>query len=126
MRSSSAADASGGAVPPVEHTERAEGVPAARRPHAALEVEVDATRVDAVEQPPAVGLPLRSHDLHGLRHPGIRVRARPAEVVERAQHVVAPVVGERELKICRVDDLAGALAAEQAALEQVLLTAAPG
>src|SRR4249919_1102903 len=123
---SSAADASGGAIPPVEHPERAEGVPAARRPHAVLDVEVDPTRVDAVDQPPAVRLPFRPHHLHGLCHPGIRDRARPAEVVERAQHVVVPVVGESEIEICRVGDRAGALAAEQAALEEVLLTAAPG
>jgi hypothetical protein len=75
MRSPSAAEALGGAVPPGEHPEGSEGVPAARRSDAALEVEVDATRVDTVEQPPAVGLPLRSHDLHGLRHPGILVGA---------------------------------------------------
>ena len=82
--------------------------------------------MDAVEQPPAVGLPLGPHDLDGLRHPGIRVRAGAAEVVERAQHVVAPVVREREVEIRRIDDLARALAAEQAALEQVLLPAAAG
>ena len=82
--------------------------------------------MDAVEQPPAVGLPPGPHDLHGLRHPGIRARARAAEVIERAQHVVAPVVGEREVEICRIGDLAGALAAEQAAFEQILLPAAAG
>ena len=82
--------------------------------------------MDALQQPPAVGLPLGPHDLHGLRHPGIRVRARPAEVIERAQHVVAPVIGEREVEIRRIGDLAGALAAEQAALEQILLPAAAG
>jgi len=73
----------GGAVPPVEHPQGAQGVEPARRPGAALAVEVDAAGVDAVEQPSAVGLPLRSHDVHGLRHPGIKVCARPAEVVER-------------------------------------------
>ena len=71
-------------VPPVEHPERADGVPATGRSDAALEIEVDATRMDPVEQPPAVGLPLGPHDLGGLRHPGIRVRARPAEVIEQA------------------------------------------
>lgn len=55
MRSCSMVEASGGPVPPLEHPERAEGVPAARRAHAALEVEVDVTRVDPVERPPAVG-----------------------------------------------------------------------
>jgi hypothetical protein len=82
--------------------------------------------MDAVEQPPAVGLPLGPHDLDGLRHPGIRVRARTAEVIERAQHVVAPVVREREVEIRRIGGLARALATEQAALEQILLPAAPG
>ena len=85
-----------------------------------------ATRMDAVERPPAIGLPLGPHDLDGLGHPGIGVRARVAEVVEGAQHVVAPVVREREVEILRVDDFARALATEQVALEQVLLPAAAG
>jgi hypothetical protein len=82
--------------------------------------------MDPVEQPPAVGLPLRPHDRNGLRHPAIRVRPRPSEVVECAQHVVVPVVRKRELEISRYGDLPCAPATEQAALEQVLLTAAPG
>jgi Nucleotidyltransferase domain len=44
------------------------------------------------------GLPLGSRDLDGFRHPGIRVGARAAEVIERAQYVVMPVIGERELE----------------------------
>jgi hypothetical protein len=44
--------------PPVEHPERAEGVPATGGSDAALEVKVDAARMDAVEQPAAVGLSL--------------------------------------------------------------------
>ena len=32
--------------------------------------------MDAVEQPPAVGLPLRPHDLDGLGHPGVRIARR--------------------------------------------------
>ena len=36
------------------------------------------------------------HD-HRLGHPGVWVRARPPEVVQRTQHVVVPVVREREL-----------------------------
>ena len=82
--------------------------------------------MDPVEQPPAVGLLSRPYDRHRLRHAGIRVRARPSEVVERAQHVVVPVVGERELEVLGIDHLAGAQAAEQAALQQILLTATTG
>jgi hypothetical protein len=48
---------------------------------------VDSTRMDAVEPPSAVGLPLGPHELDRLGHPGIRVRARSAQVVECAQHV---------------------------------------
>ena len=43
--------------PTVEHPERAEGVPATGRFDAVLEIDVDAARMDAVERPPAVGLP---------------------------------------------------------------------
>ena len=61
---------SGAVSPPVEHPQRAEGVPAARRSDAVLEVEVDATRMDAVEQPAAVGLPLGPHDARRPRPSG--------------------------------------------------------
>src|ERR1044072_7745378 len=47
---------SGDSVPPIEHPECPESVPAARRAHTGLKIEVDAARMDAVEQPPAVGL----------------------------------------------------------------------
>src|SRR5689334_18676101 len=116
---------SGDTVPPVEHPECAEGVPAARRA-CALEIEVDAARVDAVEPPPAVGLPLGLHERYRFCHPGIGVRARVPEVVERTQHVVVPVVRKCELQIGQPDHGPGALAAEQAALKQVFLTAAAG
>jgi hypothetical protein len=46
------------AFPPVEHPERAEGVPAARLPRVTLQGEVDAAGMDAVKQPAAVRLPL--------------------------------------------------------------------
>ena len=82
----------------------------------------DATGMDAVEQPAAVGLLLRPHHLDCLGHTGIGFGFGRPEVVERAEHVVVPVVGERELEIGRLCNFAGALAAEQAALEQVVLT----
>ena len=82
--------------------------------------------MDAIEQPSAVGLPLGLHDRDGFRHPGLRDRARLAEVVESAQHVVAPVVREREVEKGRIGNLTGALAAEQVALEQILFPAAAG
>ena len=87
---------------------------------AAIDSEVDATRVDAVEQPAPVRLVPQAHDLHGRSHSGIRLGARLPEVVERAQHVVVPVAREGEVEIRRIGDLAGAPVAEQAALEQVL------
>jgi subtilase family serine protease len=46
------------AFPPVEHAERAEGVPATRLACTTLKGEVDATGMDAVERPAAVRLPL--------------------------------------------------------------------
>ena len=95
------------AFPPVEHPERAEGVPATRLPRATLKGEVDAAGMDAVEQPAAVRLPLRANNLHGFCHPGVRLGARTPEVVERTQHVVVPVVREREVQIRRIGDLAG-------------------
>src|ERR1700733_11728929 len=82
--------------------------------------------MEAVEQPPAVGLPLALHDRYRLRRPGIRVRTRPPEVVERTQHVVVPVVRKYELEVRGLDDGPRGLAAEQGALEQVFLTVPAG
>lgn len=62
-----AVGASGCAVRPVEYSERAEGVPPARRPYPGLDIQVHAARVDSVEEPSAVVLLPRSHDGHGLR-----------------------------------------------------------
>jgi len=39
---------------------------------------MDLAWMDAVEQPAAIGLPLRPQHFHRLRHPGIRVRTRPS------------------------------------------------
>src|SRR3954447_20997880 len=113
------------AIPPVQDPQRSEGVPTTRRADLALDVEVDATGVDPVEQPPAVGLALRPHELDALGHARIGVGARVAEVVEGAQHVVVPVVGEREVEVLGLHHVARALAPEEAPLEQVLLAAAP-
>ena len=48
--------------------------------------------MDAVEQPPAVGLPPGPHDRYRRRHPGIGVRARPPEVVQRTQLATGEMV----------------------------------
>ena len=60
--------------------------------------------MDAVQQPPAVGLLLGLHGGYRLRHPGLWGRARPPEIVQRTRHVVVPVVRKRELQIRRLDD----------------------
>lgn len=77
---------SGAFVPPSEHPERAEGVPAARSARAPFKMEVHAARVD---------------------------------VVECAQHVVVPVVRERELRILRLDEGPGALASAAVAVDAI-------
>src|SRR3954454_460704 len=110
-------------VPPVEHPKRAEGVPTAWFADLSLEVEVHPAGVDPVEQPAPVGLAFGPHDLDRLGHTRIRFGPSAAEVVEGAQHVVAPVVREGEVEVLRIDDIAGALPAEQTALEEVLLAA---
>jgi len=69
---------------------------------------------------------LRPHDVNRLRHPPVTVGARPTEVVEGAEHVVVPVVREREVEVGGLNDRAGAPAAEQVALEEILLAAAAG
>src|SRR6185437_3782962 len=63
---------SGGRVPPAEHPERAEGVPPARCADF-IKIKKDPTRVDVIEQPPAVRLLPGPHDLDRLCHPGVEV-----------------------------------------------------
>src|SRR5262245_66293481 len=70
------------AFPPVQYAKRAQCVPPTRFADVALEREVNASRVNAVEQPAAVWLPLRPYDLDGLRHPRLRLGVRSAEVVQ--------------------------------------------
>src|SRR5262245_8337227 len=80
----------------------------------------------ALQQPGAIRLPLRAEQRDRFVQPRVRRVAGPAEVVEGAQHVVAPASRKRELQPRGVDDVAGALASKQLSFEEVLLTAAPG
>lgn len=79
------------------------------------------TRMDAIEQPPIIRLSLRSYDLHTLLQSRIWLIIRSTEVIESPKYVVAPVVGEREVEIRRIGDLAGALSPKQRTLQQVLI-----
>jgi hypothetical protein len=86
-------------------------------------------RVHDVEQPAALRVGLRRHQLDRLGNPFVRREPGPAEVVEGSQHVVVPPPGEGELRpvatalpIAR-DYLAGRAAPQEASCEQVLLAA---
>jgi hypothetical protein len=77
--------------------------------------------MDGLERPPAVGRAVAPDDLDRLGHAVVGRDASLAKVLEAAEHVVEVPVRERELEPARVDHLAGRLAAEEPALEHVLL-----
>ncbi len=78
-----------------------------------------------VSEPPSVGPAFRSNQLDSLFHPRVALRPGAPKVVERPQHVVPPVVGERDVEECRVGHLTRGLAAEQPSFQQILLATAP-
>src|SRR5690242_2353627 len=86
-----------GAVVPIQNAERAQGDPAIRRAYAASNVLVKSVLVSHVEQPPPVRLPTLAHDRESLVDSRVRLGARCAEIVQRAQHVVVPKGRKREL-----------------------------
>src|SRR6185369_6578442 len=106
---------------PAEHAQRAEGVPPAGLALAVLHLDVNLARVDVLERPPAVRIPMALDDADGLGDALVGLDPRVAQVIEAAQDVVVPPGRERELEPARVDHLAGRLPPEQPPFEQVLL-----
>src|SRR5262245_20481511 len=87
-----------GAVPPAQHPQRPQRVPAAGLAVAFVHLEVDRAWMGVLEQPPAVGLALALDELDRLAHPLVRRSAGRSEVLEPAEHVVEPAGRERELQ----------------------------
>ena len=100
--------------------------PAARLPVALAEVHRQLVVEDEAERPPAVGVALRFDELDRLGDSLVRRDAGISEVIERAQGAVVPPGGKREMQPLAIADLAIRQAAQEPALEQVLLSALAG
>src|SRR5665213_1758044 len=116
---------------PVQHAERAKGVPAARLAGVAFHLEVHRTRVRILERPSPVRVTLLRHQRDRLGGALVWHDARSAQVVETPQDVVVPASGKRTLRPrggppefpVEVDNLSSRSRSEEAALEEIVLSA---
>src|SRR4051812_12487021 len=84
-------------------------------------MEVRLARVRAVEQPAPARSAALADQIQCFIESGFTLHTGAAQIVERAQHVVMPVRRKTEARPLLPDYFAGRAAAEQAALEQVLV-----
>src|SRR5436190_1261985 len=120
-------------VPPAQNANGSQRVPAARFTGAALQLDVRRTRMRVLERPAALLVALRSHQLDGLGRAPVGGDAGPPQVVQTPEDVVVPARGERQLRPGRLppglaigfDDLSGGPRSQEAAFEEVLLSAQP-
>src|SRR5580658_1834745 len=108
---------------PAEDAQGSEGVPAAGLAYRFAGRNGERFIVGAVEQPSAIGLAFAFNHLHGFVDARVGLEIGGPKVVEGAENVVTIAGREGEFEECRIDDLAGGAAAEEAALEQVLVAA---
>src|SRR2546426_12754295 len=99
-------------VPPLEHPQRAESVPAARRPEA-FELEIRLSPVRVFQRPAAVLAPAVTKDVDRLGEAPVARRVDGLESVESAEDVVVPPWRESETGEYRLDDLAGTMGAKE-------------
>src|SRR5579859_1323194 len=111
---------------PAQHAEGAEGVPAAWLSDRLVERERKGFVVCAIKRPRAVGQAFFFNDLDGVMHARVRGDVGSAEIVERAQNVIAIARRERELEEFGTDHFARGKAPEKCSIEKVLLGAAAG
>src|SRR5262249_33099351 len=83
---------------PAEDAEGAQRDPAARLALVLTEVDQQLVVMGVLEEPAAIGSALGFHDADRLGDPLVRRDARLPQIVESAEDVVVPPVGEREAK----------------------------
>src|SRR5207247_7737945 len=99
-------------IPPLQHPQRAESVPAAPRAET-LELEIGLPLV-RVLQPPATVLALAAtDDVDGLSEAPVARRVDGLEIVECAGDVVVPAWRESGTGEYRLDDFAGTVGAKE-------------
>jgi hypothetical protein len=112
-------------VPPLQHAQRAERIPAAGGADA-FELEPSLALVAVVERPAAVLALCAADNVDCFAEALVARRARGLEIVERAEDVVVPARWEGELKENRLDDFARAMRAKQPVHQQKLAAAGLG
>src|SRR5579871_1516888 len=117
---------------PVQYPQGAQSVPSARLSLAFVHLDGHHAGILGLQRPPPIAVTLRCDQRDSLGHPFIVGNAGAAEILESPQHVIVPPGRERETRPLGAalaishDYLAGRLAAEEAALEKILLPAKTG
>ena len=111
------------AFPPLEHPQRAERIPAAGGAQA-LKFKVGLAFVSILQKPAAVPAPGGADDANRLGEARVPGSVDGLEVIEGAQDVVVPPRREGEANENRLDDLAGAIGAEEPVHEKEFPAAA--
>src|SRR5579864_3600589 len=77
------------AIPPLEHSQRAERVPTAGRPHS-LHFEVSLALVAVLQRPAAIFEPRVANDFDSIGKARIAGAVHGLEIIERPQNIVMP------------------------------------
>src|SRR6266516_62827 len=110
-------------IPPLQHPQRAEGVPTARRAES-FEREIRLPLVRMLQRPaPVLALPA-TDDIDCLGEAPVARRVDGLEIVESAEDVVVPPWREREASEERLDDFAGPVGAKEPVYQEELAAAA--
>src|SRR5437762_1594815 len=112
-------EASRSPVPPPQHAQRAQSIPAARRAEA-FKLEIRLPFVRVFERPaPVLALPA-ADDVDCLGQARVARRIDGLEVVECAEDVVMPSGRKRKASECGLDDFAGTVGAKEPVYQEEL------
>src|SRR5579859_1036592 len=111
---------------PIYHPQGAQGVPPAGPALGLVQLHRHGAGVLVLQRPAAVAITFGLDQLKRLGQPFVRRGASAAQVFEPAQYVVVPPARKGEACPGGVDDLTGRAPPQQAALQQVFLTAQAG
>src|SRR5262249_11122716 len=110
-------------IPPLQHPQRAERVPAAGRTEA-FQFEVCLALPAVLQRPAAVAPPGVLNDLDRLGEALVARRTHGLEMVQGTEDVVVPPWREGETREYRLDDFTGAVGAKEPMHQQELTPAA--
>src|SRR5437773_671017 len=111
------------AFPPLQHAQRAEGVPTAGRTQS-FQFKVGLALVAVLQRPAAVLAPSAADDVDRSAEALVTRRVDGLEVIESAEDVVGPARRERDAKEYGLDDVAGTLRAKEPVHQEELTATA--